>query len=681
MLRNDIPDTTQSRLSVQPSLRSACLCGVFALACFWMQLSVAAAAPNAAPAQNPAPTVIHIDPVGPVFAGQSFTVTGILYRPVDGGTAIIPNRGVDLYIEPLSKPSGIVSKTLRVATVFSDEQGRLKWVIHTKLYSGQYRLYFLFEGTRGLMSSFATTELQVSEAAPGKATIGRKKFLPAQLSVQTTGLIEPGETMTITVQLTNQARLPLASQKVYLHLPGATQQRKTDAKGVAAFVIKKPLASGVNVGLVRYRGQNSYLPAEKTFQLVVKPRHTTRLAFEKDSNETHYVGEELSFVARLMADEEPLLNQLVRFYLDGTLRYGTKTDSEGKAVLRLPRNLVFGSHTISATFRGTDNLLTSSGALPITLSPKRFEVRTVPPLPNVSIMVGQQRIQTDAKGIARLLIEKSGPVSVTVMPYESPDPNVRAQFIRWSDEVVSATRRINIVNGAVVQIGFEVSYPILPNFVEEDSRRDVNMKRLSNIILVNNIGEAVSLTGSAQWLKANRIIRHDDALATATLSYQLRNVTVDGTNVVNEGQQRFKVQRNARWTVKLQMHDLAIATRDALFGFPVGNGVRVNYPKGQWQDVALDTNGRMRIESLSRGSYTVTVQGGFVIRTPTPIALSRSQNLDLPVISYLDISIVGGALATVALFVLLVGRSGVFGRGNRNFENAFLKRRINRNVG
>jgi hypothetical protein len=155
-------------------------------------------------------------------------------------------------------------------------------------------------------------------------------------------------------------------------------------------------------------------------------------------------------------------------------------------------------------------------------------------------------------------------------------------------------------------------------------------------------------------------------LDARALTYQLRNVTVDGVNVVNEGQQRFKVRRNARWTMKLQMHDLSVVARDALFGFPIGSGVRVTYPMGQLQDVALDDLGRMRIESLSRGSYTVTLQGAFFIRNPTPVALSRSQNVDLPVISYLDISIVAVAGLGLAGLVLLLGRLRGLGLKERN---------------
>jgi hypothetical protein len=371
------------------------------------------------------------------------------------------------------------------------------------------------------------------------------------------------------------------------------------------------------------------------------------------------------FVAQLTTDGQPIPSQFVRFFLNGKQRYGARTDADGKAELRLPRSMIAGSHVISATFRGTISLLKSTVTQPITLLPRQFEVHTVPPLSGVRILVRDKEIRTDARGVARLMIEKSGSLPVTVLPYDSPDPNARAEFDRWSDGVFSATRKVRIASGvtSTYQIGFEMSHPIIQHFVEEDSGRDVSSSRLSNIMLVDSAGEAVTVTvkdGGVQWLKANRIIRLNETLIASPVFYQLHNITVDGVNVVNSGQQRFKVTPNARWTMKLQMHDLAVEVRDALFGFPVGKGMRVAYPMGQFRDVALDPLGRMRIESLSRGSYTVTVQGVQGIRAPTPIALSRSRDVSLAVISYLDIGIVAGALALIALSVLFVGRRKTF---------------------
>jgi hypothetical protein len=140
----------------------------------------------------------------------------------------------------------------------------------------------------------------------------------------------------------------------------------------------------------------------------------------------------------------------------------------------------------------------------------------------------------------------------------------------------------------------------------------------------------------------------------------MHNVTVDGVNVVSEGQQRFEVMPNTRWRVKLQMYDIAVVSRDALFGFPIGNGVRVAYPMGQLRDVTLNTLGQTRIESLSHGSYTLTVQGALGIFAPVMVPLSRSQVVQFAVISHLDIGIVAATLAVIALVALLLGRPEFF---------------------
>ncbi len=632
-----------------------------ALACTLASV-VHASAPDAR-ANDSVSTVIKMDPIAPIAAGQAFMVTGILYRHIDGGNAAIPNRGVKLYIEPIVAPSGAISKTLLLATVFSDKAGRLKWVVRKQLESGRYRLYFLYQGSPMLRESFATTELVVSGALSSKPV-----DIPVQLSVDApTAPIPAGDPVTITVRLTNKSKASLGNYNIYVRVPGATQQRETNADGLAVFVITKPLMPGNHTARIWFPGKNGFASTQKEVVFTVASPAQTMLTFAFANDQKIYVGDEHAFVAQLRTDGKPVPNQLVRFYFNGKQRYGSRTDRDGNAVVRLPQSIITGAHVVSATFRGNVGLVGSAGALPITVLPRPFEVHTMPPLRGVRIRIGETVIRTNKQGVARGLIDKGGTVFVTVLPYVSPDPTVRAEFDRWSDGVFSATRKIKVTGAvtATYQIGFEVSHPITQQFIEESSGRSVSTNRMNYIMLITSAGEAVTVTakdGGMHWLKANRIIRLDESLAASPISYQVRNITIDGVNVVNEGQQRFKVSPNAQWTIKLQMHDLAVEVRDALFGFPMGKGMRVAYPMGQWRDVALDSSGRMRIESLSRGSYTVTVQGVFGIPAPTPIVLSRNQDVDVAVISYLDIGIVVGALTGIALCVLVVGRRTAFNR-------------------
>jgi len=609
--------------------------------------------------KDPAPTVVRIYPIAPIYAGQPFVVSGLLYRHVTNGTEGIPNRSVELYLEPL-QPKGAAPSVLRIAAVHSDAQGNLQWNVRNLLSAGRYRVYFLFRGTGTLQNSFATTELEVTEAE----AVVLQVFSPPPMS--------PSESVTITARLTTANRLPLVKRRLFLQLPGVgvTEQRDTNAKGVATFIVNKPLPVGITVGKVRYAGEILHRSASAVVQLSVKAPQPTELQFLATPNTEFFVGDELPFSARLQSQSQPLANRFVRFYLGGQFRYGAWTDSEGKATLRLPRDLTFGTYGISVTFQGAKNFADATAARTIQLLPRPFEIHTVPPLPNVTLLVGEERITTDIRGIARVQVGQHASVSVTVLPYTSPDPNVSAIFVRWSDNIISQTRRINLASSKVMQIGFELSHAVLPAFIVEHSGRPIDPTRLSQIVMVNNAGEVIQLTGKAQWLKANRIVRHDNALVSSPLSYQLRNALVDGVNVVNEGQQRFRSRRNARWSIKLQMHDLTISPRDALFGFPIGTGVLMMHPMGQFSDIPLDENGQLRVEALPRGNYTVTLQSAYILRNPMPVSLSRSQYVDLPVISFLDISVVVGMGLTVIVSAFLIGRSRILKRRQRRYRYA-----------
>lgn len=645
--------------------RAVAALAAFGVACVYAVLWASHAAPVAAASRaDSIPTVLHIDPVGPITAGDSFTVTGVFYRHVESGNAGIPNRGVKLYLEPMGTDGAAITKTALLANVFSNKDGHLRWVVHRRLESGHYRLYFLYPGSRMWRESFATTELTVKDAAPAETT-GRRtptSAVPTAIVASVAKVMfEPGEMLTMTARLADRASTPLAGHNLYFRVPGATQQRQTDARGVAVFVIRKPLAPGSHVAHVSYLGRAVFAPTDAWVTLNIAPPAPATLIITDDGAAEHYVGDDLAVVAQLSAKGQPLANHFVRFFIDGDQRTGARTGADGAAPLRIPRDLGAGTHIISVTFRGGGGVLAADASMQLKLLPKMAFIQTVPPLPNVGIRVDDRVIETDANGAAELTLDRRGSILVTVLPYESSEQAISIGVDRWSDGVFSATRKIRAGEGptATYQIGLEISHPVQLRFIEEATAREVSTSRLSNVTLMNSAGEVVTITvtdGGAHWLKANRIVRLNDTLIASPVSYHLRNITVDGVNVVNEGQQRFHVSPNAEWTMKLQLHDLAISVQDALFGFPLGEGMRVAYPSGRYRDIALDTTGHMRLESLSRGSYTVTVQGVMGLQAPTPIALSRSQEVDIAIISYLDLGLVGGMLIIAGLGVLLIGR-------------------------
>jgi hypothetical protein len=108
------------------------------------------------------------------------------------------------------------------------------------------------------------------------------------------------------------------------------------------------------------------------------------------------------------------------------------------------------------------------------------------------------------------------------------------------------------------------------------------------------------------------------------------------------------------------LYAVRFTANDALFGFPIGNGILMEYPDGDVQTYTFDPEHGYEMEGLARGIYRVTVTGAQGYAPPTPIALSRTQDVELMVFSYLDM----GFLATIGLLLsvglLAYGRPYIF---------------------
>ncbi len=618
------------------------------------------------------PTFVVIDPIAPVKSGGPFQVTGGLYRHTETGQEGIPQRSVSLYIEPDGITTGPITQTTLLAKVFSNQEGRLNWVVRDSLIAGHYRLYFIYEGSPRYSKSNAVIDISVigsppvTHNQPATSTSSSKPIVgqlaPVRLVARTIATdIIAGQTISIIVRLSNARNIGLAKQNVRVKLPEITQQQVTAADGVAVFTIKNPLPAGKHVATILFGGAPGYERTQAMIGILVNPAITTTLALKKATDDL-YVGADNTMTAQLATqDNQPIKTQLVRFYLDNEFRYGVFTDIDGQALLRLPREMIAGSHTVSVTFRGDAGFAPSEQLEQITLLPRPFEVHTIPPLPQVKIQIGQQIIQTDPQGVARLLVQRGGEQTVSVLPYEFPNATIKARFDRWSDDVYSATRTINVNNGKAYQIGFELSYPVETLFVEANTGRMINPNRLNNIRLINSAGDNISLEAIGEkWIKANRITKRESTLESSALVYYIQNVTAEGVNVVNEGQQKFEAHPNAQWKVNLQMHNLKITAYDALSGFPIGTGAQLIHPSGKLDDIVFDGSSQAEVQSLARGSYTVTVSGAYGIRTPMPVSLSQNQDVQIAIISYFDIFIIFTLLLAIVLITLAVGRPAVF---------------------
>ena len=68
----------------------------------------------------------------------------------------------------------------------------------------------------------------------------------------------------------------------------------------------------------------------------------------------------------------------------------------------------------------------------------------------------------------------------------------------------------------------------------------------------------------------------------------------------------------------------------------------MTFPDNRQDVIPLDSNGKASVTNLARGKYSVSVNAPG-IAFDRPVALSRNQYVDLPVLTYLDLAVLAGA--------------------------------------
>lgn len=285
-----------------------------------------------------------------------------------------------------------------------------------------------------------------------------------------------------------------------------------------------------------------------------------------------------------------------------------------------------------------------------------LRVQTVPAIKGVPIAVDGRVLRTNERGAADLLAEVPvvgdtaalrGVVgSVTVLG-TNVGPGVRAELGRWY--AIGGWRR-PLADRYVLHAALDVSYTVTPRFVET-SGREVDRTRVSSVVVKSSDGTLHRFKGSEDLrLDGTRVARVGSHLRTDDIQYSLQRVTVDGANVVNRGELRFRPRRARELTMRLRFYQAKFVVRDAFFGFSTGSAIRLRFPDGRVERHELNHDGEVNLQSLPRGDYEVDVEAPGVL-SKTPVSLSRGQQVDLKVVSYLDLAI--AALVILAILVML----------------------------
>jgi predicted RNA-binding Zn-ribbon protein involved in translation (DUF1610 family) len=370
------------------------------------------------------------------------------------------------------------------------------------------------------------------------------------------------------------------------------------------------------------------------------------------------VGKPALVVLQLISSKgEPVVNQQVELFVNGESERKARTDSAGNVSFRVKRDEA-GTYALSATFKGSraPSLGSSKTAADLVVTPALIEVHITPSLPNIRFALDDRVFSSDDYGVARIKVAKAGTYHLELLPLETNNPDIQMAFGRWSDDYFVPSRDIEIPLKKSLEVGLEVSYQVAQTFVDLDDK-PVDQSRITSITLKGSNGATYTFEDNLpHWLSAGRVIRLNNGLEETKILYSVISVVIDGSNVVSQAQQRFYANPNDVWPVKLLLYSASFTAQDALFRFPIGTGIRMEYPDGDVQTFDFNSNQENTITGLARGIYRVTVIGAKGYAPPTPIALSRNQAVELMVFSYLDMGVLLSIGVVMALSLLFFGR-------------------------
>jgi phospholipase C len=265
-------------------------------------------------------------------------------------------------------------------------------------------------------------------------------------------------------------------------------------------------------------------------------------------------------------------------------------------------------------------------------------IQTVPKVSGMRFAADGQRFEADRDGRVHVPPGARGALRAVDTPIS---PGVRASFDRWY-----RGRRIAAIN---------LYHRVKARFVDQ-SGNAVDPRSVASVTLRGSDGGRHVLTRNRPlWLQGNRVVPESEGKRSTALRYAADKVLVAGANVVHRGQQRFIPAANPTIQLRLLLFAVRVTVRDALLGFPIGSHIRLRYPNGRERREELGPSADLTLTSLPRGSYRVSADA-LGISSSRPVALSRDQEVDLRVISWLDFAVVLLGLASVALALLFVRR-------------------------
>jgi hypothetical protein len=449
------------------------------------------------------------------------------------------------------------------------------------------------------------------------------------LTIQPIDTISSGSTIPISVRLTTGRGDPVASKSLLISLTSdLTRAVQTDANGNATYTTRVDLAPGNYTIIISFGGALGLQPSRATEDVVVTGEATETVLTVQPIGPVG-IDTNAELQARLTtAHGVPIKDARLQIIVDGADGPQANTDQNGYAFISIGKGNTLGNHKVSVVYRGSKEYAPASQQLNLDIRALDIELHTSPVLEGVRVMVQSKVYTTDKDGIVRIPVDAPG----TSIPFHD----------------------VNVPGSGPVEAGFNLSYQVRQVFIDLQGR-PVDPRRISSMTFKRSDGVIYDFNnGDPRWLAGNYLVRRLDGLDESPFLYSLLSVIVNGTNVVSEQQQRFTAEPKDTWTIQLLLFSANLKSHDMMFGFPLGSGAKLVYPDGMKENIPLNAKGEGQVFSLPRGAYKVGVNTNLGIAPVSSLTMSRDQEVDLKVVSYLDILavlLVGFVLGPGLLFV------------------------------
>ena len=273
-------------------------------------------------------------------------------------------------------------------------------------------------------------------------------------------------------------------------------------------------------------------------------------------------------------------------------------------------------------------------------------VETIPPIPGVRVELDGIVATTDDDG--RIVFPdaetKQAGRRVQVLDTEllSDDGQTRYRFLR----TYGRSSPIRLAWNTDQKVSFEF---------ETVNGVSIGPDELTSLHLKSSVGAILDDVPMNEpvWLHGSRVVTRRTGPEESAILWSVDRVMVGDSNVVNRSQTRFEPLVTPHVQVPVLFFDAHFTTRDAFFGFPAGTALLLTHPDGRETRHPF-VDGELTLTALPRGEY-VTVVEGPGLHLERPVALTRNQDVELKLFSWLDVGLVGLVLVTFLTVPLLIG--------------------------